>query len=67
MEFVVYILTTIFSKSLTDATALMLTIHSKGQAVIGVYTYEIAETKVIKVHSLARENEFPLKATIERD
>ncbi len=67
MDFVVMILTTIFHKSFEDAEALMITIHDKGKAICGVYSYEIAETKAHQAIKLAKDNEFPLLATIEED
>lgn len=67
MEFVVEILMIIFNKSIEKATGIMLNVHNKGIGVCGVYTYEIAETKVKTVHSFAMEKGFPLKCTMERD
>lgn len=65
MEFVVYILQTIFGRSEGDAVQIMLKVHNEGVGVAGLYTYEIAEMKVEKVTSLAQANEFPLLCTIE--
>ncbi|MGH9763290.1 MAG: ATP-dependent Clp protease adaptor ClpS [Blastocatellia bacterium] len=67
MDFVVFILRTVFQRSETDAVRVMLNVHNQGVGVAGVYTYEIAETKVSKVISLAREHEFPLLASVEPD
>jgi len=67
MEFVVEILLFVFNKSIEDATMIMLKVHKEGIGVSGVYTYEVAETKVDTVHTLAREREFPLKCTMEKD
>ncbi len=67
MDFVVMILTTIFRKSMEDAEGLMIAIHKKGKAICGVYTYEIAQTKADQVVTLAKQNEFPLLATIEEE
>lgn len=67
MEFVVEILRYVFHKSNTDAIAIMLNVHRNGVGVCGVYPYEVAETKMDTVHSLARENGFPLKCTMERE
>ena len=67
MEFVVQILMLVFNKSVEDATRIMLNVHRRGVGICGVYTYDIAETKVDTVHALARENEFPLKCTMEKD
>jgi ATP-dependent Clp protease adaptor protein ClpS len=65
MEFVVFILQTVFGRSDTDALHIMLKVHNEGVGVAGLYSYEIAEMKVSKVTSLARANEFPLLCTIE--
>jgi len=65
MEFVVYVLQTIFQRSETDAVNIMLQVHLEGIGVAGVYTYEIAEMKVAKVARLAQTHEYPLLCTIE--
>ena len=65
MEFVVSILEKIFNKSTIEATRIMLDVHRQGVGVCGVYTYEVAETKVETVHTLAAENGFPLRCTME--
>lgn len=65
MEFVVFILQTVFGRSESDAMQIMLKVHNEGVGVAGQYSYEIAEMKVAKVTSLARANEFPLLCTIE--
>jgi ATP-dependent Clp protease adaptor protein ClpS len=67
MEFVVEILMVIFNKTPEEATEIMLNVHKKGVGICGVYTYEIAETKVAAVHNLAEENEFPLKSSMEKE
>ncbi len=67
MEFVVEILLSVFNKSIEDATMIMLKVHKEGIGVSGVYTYEVAETKVDTVYALAREREFPLKCTMEKN
>jgi ATP-dependent Clp protease adaptor protein ClpS len=67
MEFVVFILKTIFLKSENDAHRIMLAVHQQGIGVAGVYTFEIAEAKVNKVIRSARENEFPLLCTFEKE
>ena len=67
MDFVVEILMNVFGKSLENATRIMLNIHEKGVGVCGVFTREVAETKVNTVHTLAREQGFPLKSTMEKE
>ncbi len=67
MEFVVEVLMGIFRKTQLQAEQLMLQIHEKDKAVCGVYTFEIAQTKAQQVKQLAKQNEFPLLATIEED
>lgn len=64
-EFVVQILQYVFRKEHTEAVQIMLHVHKKGIGVAGVYPYGIAETKVALVESLARQNEYPLKCTME--
>lgn len=66
MEFVVSVLITIFHKSIPEATRLMLDIHKRGKAIVGIYGYDIAVTKINQVHQLARQNGFPLKCTMEK-
>jgi ATP-dependent Clp protease adaptor protein ClpS len=65
MEFVVQILEKIFSLDRNTATRIMLEVHTKGKGVCGVYTYEIAETKVAQVTGLAQQNQHPLLCTME--
>jgi ATP-dependent Clp protease adaptor protein ClpS len=65
MEFVVQVLQTVFHKSPADATQIMLHIHRTGIGVAGVYSCEVAETKVAVVEAMARQHEFPLKCTME--
>lgn len=65
MDFVIDILMSVFHKSYQEAEVIMLDIHKKDRGVCGVYTYEIAETKISQVSRLAREQGFPLKATME--
>lgn len=64
-EFVVMVLIGIFNKSESDAVAIMLHVHQKGMGVAGVYPYDVAQTKVDKVHRLAKEYEYPLLLTME--
>jgi ATP-dependent Clp protease adaptor protein ClpS len=65
MEFVVTLLETLFGKSPSEATHLMLQIHKTGMGVAGVYVLEIAETKVAAVHQKAEERGYPLRAGSE--
>jgi ATP-dependent Clp protease adaptor protein ClpS len=65
MEFVVEVLQSVFHKAPADAIQIMLHIHRSGLGVAGVYTHEVAETKVAIVEEKAREHEFPLKCTME--
>ena len=67
MEFVIDILISVFHKSYSQAEAIMLDIHKKERGLCGVYTHEIAETKVMQVHRKAKDNAFPLKATMEEE
>ncbi|MBF0412317.1 MAG: ATP-dependent Clp protease adapter ClpS [Desulfamplus sp.] len=67
MDFVVEILMKVFGKSFEIATQIMLNVHEQGRGICGIYTRDIAETKVNTVHALAREREFPLKSTIEKE
>ena len=67
MEFVVYVLERFFGKGSDEATKIMLNVHQKGVGVCGVYSYEVAETKVAQVMGFARENEHPLQCTLEKD
>jgi ATP-dependent Clp protease adaptor protein ClpS len=66
MEFVVLVLQRFFSMSIEDATRVMLQVHQQGVAVCGVFTYEVAETKVTQVIDFARENQHPLQCTLEK-
>ena len=65
MEFVVQILQSIFGMDRSTATRIMLEVHTKGKGVCGVYTYEIAETKVAQVTGLAQQHQHPLLCTME--
>jgi ATP-dependent Clp protease adaptor protein ClpS len=64
-EFVVQVLQYVFNKEHTEAVQIMLHVHRKGIGVAGVYPYEVAETKVTQVESLARQHEYPLKCSME--
>ena len=67
MEFVVHVLERFFQKNREEATRIMLHVHRRGVGVCGVFTYEVAETKVTQVMDLARQNQHPLQCTIEKD
>jgi len=67
MEFVVEVLVYVFKKSPEEAARIMLNVHRSGVGICGIYSYEVAETKVNTVETLARENGFPLKCIMERE
>ena len=67
MEFVVDILMVVFNKDIEEATVIMLKVHREGTGLCGVYTFEVAETKVNTVHRLAREEGYPLVCTMEKE
>jgi ATP-dependent Clp protease adaptor protein ClpS len=67
MDFVVLVLMEVFNHSEITAIRIMLQVHNQGVGVAGVYTHEIAETKITKVAGLAREFEYPLLCTMEED
>ena len=67
MDFVIEVLTNIFKKSIDEATKIMLDIHNNKKAVCGIYSYEIAITKVAQVKANARKAQFPLKAIAEEE
>ncbi|WP_181441985.1 ATP-dependent Clp protease adapter ClpS [Swingsia samuiensis] len=66
MEFVVHVLERFFSKNREEATTIMLHVHQRGVGVCGVFTYEVAESKVAQAMDLARQNQHPLQCTIEK-
>lgn len=65
MEFVVWVLESIFNMGNEQAIQVMLNVHLRGIGVAGIYTYEVAETKVDRTSALAREHEYPLLVTME--
>lgn len=67
MEFVVYVLERFFNKTRESATRIMLHVHQSGVGVCGIYSYEVAETKVAQVLDLARRNQHPLQCTMEKE
>lgn len=67
MDFVVLVLERFFAKSGADATEIMLNVHKKGVGLCGIYTYEVAETKVAQVMTFARQHQYPLQCTLEKE
>jgi len=67
MDFVIDVLVKVFRKSIDEASAIMMNIHNHGRELCGVYTHEIAATKVSQVKTMAREQGFPLKAVMEEE
>jgi ATP-dependent Clp protease adaptor protein ClpS len=67
MEFVVDVLQHIFQKNREEATEIMLHVHQRGVGICGVYTYEVAETKVTQTVDYARKNQHPLQCTLEKE
>jgi ATP-dependent Clp protease adaptor protein ClpS len=67
MEFVVHVLERFFNKGREDATRIMLHVHQKGVGICGVFTYEVAETKVTQVMEFARNHQHPLQCTMEKE
>ena len=67
MEFVVFVLMNVFHHSENDAIRIMLQVHNQQVGIAGVYTFEIAETKVAKVAQLAREHDYPLLSSLEEE
>ena len=64
--FVVEVLTTVFQKSVIEATKLMIFVHRNGRGVAGTYTWDIANTKISRVHLLAKKREFPLRCSLDK-
>lgn len=67
MEFVIVVLNKFFGLNHSESVEIMLTVHKKGVAVIGVFAFEIAETKVTQVMAFARANQHPLQCTMEKE
>ncbi len=67
MEFVVYVLERFFHKNRQEATTIMLHVHRRGVGICGIFTYEVAETKVNQVVDYARQNQHPLQCTMEKE
>lgn len=66
MEFVVFVLVNIFHKENNEAVNIMMTVHKSGKAVVGIYLYDIAKSKVQKTIALARKEGFPFKLEVEQ-
>ena len=66
MDFVIMVLEVVFHKDNQEATRIMLKVHQEGHGVAGVFTRDVAETKIAIVHDLAHKNEHPLKCSIEK-
>jgi ATP-dependent Clp protease adaptor protein ClpS len=64
--FVVEVLSVVFLLSAVEATKLMLFVHRNGKGVVGTYTYDIAQSKISRVHAMAKKREFPLKCSLDR-
>jgi ATP-dependent Clp protease adaptor protein ClpS len=67
MEFVVLVLERFFSKNPTQAFEIMLTVHKKGLAMVGIFSHEVAETKVSQVMDFSRRHQHPLQCTMEKE
>jgi len=67
MDFVIHVLERVFHKSAAEATRIMLNVHKKGAGICGVYTREVAETKVVTVHEMAARKKYPLRCAMERE
>ncbi len=67
MDFVVMVLTDVFYKTEEEAESLMLEIHNNGSAIVGRYTWDIARTKQQRVQTLAAQEDFPLRVTLEKE
>ncbi len=66
-EFVVWLLQSVFNRNPEDAMRIMLHVHKNGVGICGVYTFEVAETKVTQVMELSRQNQHPLQCTMEKE
>ncbi len=64
MDFVTFVLKKFFSKSEAEAHQIMLDVHNKGAGVAGIYSFEVAETKVVQVNQFSKNSQYPLKTTL---
>ncbi|MCP3967896.1 MAG: ATP-dependent Clp protease adapter ClpS [Lentisphaerae bacterium] len=67
MDFVIMVLMVIFHRTLDEAQNIMISVHKSGKAVCGIYAFEVAETKVAQVKSLAGQHKFPLRCAMEKE
>lgn len=67
MDFVIFVLKKIFNKNESDAHQIMLDVHHKGVGIAGVYSYEVAETKVLQANQFSKNNQYPLKTSFEEE
>ncbi|MBF0491441.1 MAG: ATP-dependent Clp protease adapter ClpS [Deltaproteobacteria bacterium] len=65
MEFVVWLIRTVFHKNIEEATRLMMDVHQKGRGICGVFSYDVARTKVAQVKQLAQKSDYPLECVME--
>lgn len=65
MDFVIEVLATIFNKSEIEATAIMLAVHQQGKGVCGIYSFEVAETKMLQVLEMSTQHQYPLQCQVE--
>ncbi|MDR1929694.1 MAG: ATP-dependent Clp protease adaptor ClpS [Treponema sp.] len=66
MVFVVDVIMIVFNKKREDAAKIMMDVHQKGKGTVGIYPYDIAQTKANQVHALARQYEYPLRCIVEK-
>ncbi|MEQ1722506.1 MAG: ATP-dependent Clp protease adaptor ClpS [Pseudobdellovibrio sp.] len=67
MDFVIFVLKKIFNKDENDSHKIMLDVHNKGVGVAGIYSFEVAETKVMQANQFAKNNQYPLKTSFEEE
>ncbi|MBY0554791.1 ATP-dependent Clp protease adaptor ClpS [bacterium] len=67
MDFVIFVLKKIFNKNESDAHQIMLDVHHKGVGIAGIYSYEVAETKVLQANQFSKNNQYPLKTSFEEE
>ena len=67
MEFVIFVLSKFFNKPESDAHKIMLDVHNKGMGLAGIYSFEIAESKVMQVNQFSKNNQHPLKTSFEEE